>query len=323
VTIHVISVGVNLLDRFLAAPWSWPAFNDRHPEVAAAIEQRLHPDRFLAVHAGGGSEGGEGLSAWLASCLGTPPASARNREELAEVAKAVRPELWPPRVSAELDTFARAGGSGSSKLSSQDVAVLVATDTPQGLVAALWNAVALAGGRLDRVRYLSAPGQPVDAARGCAVVARVPGLDARHERDFVKAMRGFGALGRNLLDRVARNGEEPFRFYLSGGFKAAIPYLIGLAEGLRSVNEAGPVDAWVLHETTASDAIRLPLRRMSATVARQEVSGFDQEGRRRRKPKLLLDGYAYEQVADGEWQLTAFGEGLRVLFGLPPEGLGR
>jgi hypothetical protein len=134
-------------------------------------------------------------------------------------------------------------------------------------------------------------------------------------------MRGLGTLGPSLRYGVAR-GREPFRCYLSGGFKAAIPYLIGLAEGLRSLPGSGQVDAIVLHEITERDPIQLPLRRMEPGMVRDELSGFDADGLGYREPEGFLEGYAYERFGSRCWQLTAFGEGLRALFGISPEGLG-
>ena len=319
-TIHVISVGVSLLDGFLTTPWAYVRQRAELGSLADAIASHT-PGMLLARNAGDDSAA---ASAWLARCLGAEeaPGGAHPREhtELAALTRAVTPAQWPAEVSPELDTFARA--SGAHHLLSRDVAVLIATDTTAGLTAALWNAVALAADDLTRVRYLAEPGAlPAPNPRGGVLIVRVGGLDARNEQDFRTAMRGLGSLGRNLLEHVAET-HEPFRFYLSGGFKAAIPYLIGLAEGLRSLPAVGPVDALVLHETTKSGAIRLPLRRMTPDLIRAELSDFDPEGRRQTKPRgAFLEGYAYER--DGEhWRLTAFGEGLRVLVGLASEGIG-
>ena len=139
-------------------------------------------------------------------------------------------------------------------------------------------------------------------------------------------MDGLGTLGRNLLRSGELTGGEAFRFYLSGGFKAAIPYLIGLAEGLRSVDLSHPVDAFVQHETAGPGAppIRLPLRRLIAAQVEEELAGYDSSGVRKGVPgAALLTGYAYEVSGNGKkCTLTAFGEGLRALFGVPPEGYG-
>lgn len=85
-----------------------------------------------------------------------------------------------------------------------------------------------------------------------------------------------------------------------------------------------PVEAYVLHETASQQAppIRLPLRRLIASQVEQELSGFDRSGARTTTPSpSLLNGYAYE-AAKGRCVLTAFGEGLRALFGVSPERAG-
>jgi hypothetical protein len=319
VTVHVISVGVSLRDS-LADPRKSLAKR----KVLAGEVQDLAPQRLLAKQ---GISDGNAASDWLSHALtpaGSPERDDSTADGLAELAARVRTDLWPDDISAELGTFARVPGAGRP-LGRKDIAILVSSDTADGLVAGLWNAVALAGGDLGRVRFLAAPEQPGDP-RGKVTLVRVPGLDAGDEQGFCRAMRGLGLLGHNLLGAKGVHQGEPFRFYLSGGFKAAIPYLIGLAEGLRSLDPERDVAAYVLHEATKSAAIRLPLRWLMADWVREELGGFgDDDGMSRVKPAdpLLLDGYGYQR--DGKvWRLTAFGEGLRALFGLAGrEGLGK
>jgi hypothetical protein len=275
-----------------------------------------------------GIKAGEAASVWLTGAT-SPPGSASRDEDaarlLSDMCTAVHPEKWPSALSAELDTFARASGPGHS-LRDDDVAVLISSDTVTGLTAGLWNAAALTRADLSRIRYLAVPDERPGDTRGHAVLVRVPGLDAGDEAGFAKAMTGLGRLGRNLLNTPDIGAAEPFRFYLSGGFKAAIPYLIGLAEGLRSVDPGRDVSAWVLHDTTRSAAIRLPLRRFITGTVQEQLQGFATDGTRPGKPggPAVLEGYAYEQDPGGKmWRLTPFGQGLRSLFGLGSEGLRR
>jgi len=166
------------------------------------------------------------------------------------------------------------------------------------------------------------PGEGALGGRYRGAGARVKGLDAAWESGFRDAMKGLGTLGRRLLDSPDIGQDDGYRFYLSGGFKAAIPYLIGLAEGMRSAGGNREVDAYVLHETGGAGAIRLPLRRMIAAQVAEELSLFDEDtGLSKQLPKpALLNGYAYE--CDGiSFRLTPFGVGLRALFPLPPEQL--
>lgn len=310
-TIHLVSVGVSLIDNLRGGQ----RFRDDQPSLARSIAREkpweiLGTDKAVA-------------SSWLNGALAAEGSSERDPDRahlLAETAGRIQSRLWPAWLSAELNTFDR-DPAAKRPLSPEDVAVLVSSDTAPGLAAGLWNAVALVDGDPARVRYLADPAAPIDGARGQALLVRVPGLDAGDQGGFCQAMRGLGSLGHSLRYRVARKGEA-FRCYLSGGFKAAIPYLIGLAEGLRSLPDAGPVDAIVLHEITESDPIRLPLRRMAPGMVREELAGFDADGVRRQESRTgFMEGYAYERNGS-TWQLTAFGEGLRALFEGPPEGLG-
>jgi hypothetical protein len=319
VTVQVISVGRSILNA-LAEPYR--TFTER-PELASAIA-RVKPDQLLAA-AGVTGHDRDGASSWLSGALapsGTP-GRPQQADKLAEATRAIRPDLWPGDFSAELQTFRSLPGA-RYPLPTADIALLVCSDTPDGLLAGAWNAAALAGGDLSRVRYLPSPGIRPGPFRGNVVVARVPGMDAANEEGFRRAMGGLGTLARGLLRSGELTDREPFHFYLSGGFKAAIPYLIGLAEGVRSLDAARPVKAFVLHETSEEGAppIRLPLRHLIAALVQDELSGFDADGVRTSVPKpALLDGYAYEVIGK-KCRLTAFGEGLRTLFGMGPEWVG-
>lgn len=317
-TVHVVSVGTGIVD-FLADPR-----NERYG-LDRAFARRIGnagPSGLVPAQTGRSDE----VDAWLTRCLGGD--GAAERAALGRMCEVVRPSAWyPQRVSAELDTFRSTGAR--LPLPDDDVAVLIASDTAGGLTAALWNAVAITDGDLDRIRYVPDAGHvgPLAPVRGRVLIARVLGMNAGTDQGFRTAMRGLGMLGKALVERAGIPSDEPVRFYLSGGYKAAIPYLIALAEGLRSLASdtgARQVDAYVLHEDTQGDAIRLPLRRFTPPSIRTELGGgWDRDGRRTTLPGAgLLEGYAYEPAGDGKgWRLTAFGDGLRALFGLSGEGL--
>jgi hypothetical protein len=315
VAIQLISVGLSIMES-LRNPARWLR---NEPYLLSVISQE-RPDEMLLR--AGIDRDLAGASAWLAAALESP-AAGREAAELSALVKAVRPDRWPASVSGELKTLARIPGAGYP-LSAADTAVLIGSDTPGGLPAGVWNAIALTGGDLSRVRYLPRPDVPPGPVRGRALVVRVPGLDAGDENGFRRAMGGLGALGRNLFRSGDLRKGESFIFCLTGGFKATMPYLIGLAEGLRSLDAGHPVDAFVLHETAGHQAppIRLPLRRLIASQVEHELSGFDRSGTRTTMPSpSLLNGYAYEATKD-RCVLTAFGEGLRALFGVSPERAG-
>jgi len=320
VTVHVISVGKSLTDC-METPDQCRALKGK-PDLAEQI-RTASPHRLVEEF---GKKTGHDASAWLAKALAPeddPNRDARTADRVTGICAAISPRLWPGGISAEFDTFDRASGSGRL-LNRKDIALLVSSDTAEGLVAGVWNATALTGGDLARVRYLADPDDSPTGLRGRAAVVRVPFLDAGDEAGFRQAMRGLGHLGRNLLAHGGIDAREPFRFYLSGGFKAAIPYLIGLAEGIRSLDPDRDVAAYVLHDTTRAGAIGLPLRWLIKEKVTGELTGFGTDGTRRDSPPAprFLEGYAYDK--DGRtWRLTAFGAGLRALFGLDPEPLVR
>lgn len=305
-TVHVISVGIGILDK-LAKPGDLLAAA-RRPAARDVLADELFRNR----------PGGQDVSDRLGEILRL--VAAEDSPEATKIAVA-EADLWPAELSPELSTFKAV--LGQTQLRDPDVAVLIATDTKRGLTAALLNAVALTwngtGGPFGRVRYAAAGDQLGGKLAGGAVIVRVKGLDAGSETSMADAMEQFGLIGKQLLD--ARPAQEEYQFYLSGGYKATIPYLIGLAEGMRTARgERRGVTAWVLHEESNAK-IPLPLRSFPLGVATQELTGWGLQGRRQELPMPgHLNGYAYE--ADGEgWRLTAFGKGLQALLGQRDEAL--
>jgi hypothetical protein len=309
-TVHLISVGLSVLEKGLGDPR-----RKVHESVRPVARQRA-----CSLLTGHGIQDPDRDAAdeWIAAALAAD-ARQPQAEELRKVAAAVRPDLWPSWISAEIETFDRVADGPGRPLPEEDIAIFICSDTPRGLLAGVWNAVALtAAADPGRVQYLRAPGDMPTGVRGNAVVVRVPDLDAGNEAGFTRAMRGLGTLGRNLLDGGEIGAGEQWRFCLSGGYKASIPYLIGLAEGLASLAEAGPVDAYVVHDTSQKDRpIRLPLRRIAPERVRCELARLTETPAAVVLPSDYLDGYAYEQV-DGGVRLTAFGAGLKALFGSAP-----
>lgn len=309
-TIHLISVGISLEEALREGRLR------EHNRTLDRAVAREEPWTLLGTDNAAAHE-------WLSRTLAGDQRDPARFGRLQTMAERIRPEQWPSSLSAELSTLAR-DPQARLPLSSTDVAVLLSSDTAEGLTTGLWIAVALVGGALHRIHYLADPDHLISDVHDRVVLARIPGMDAGDERGFNDAMHAVGVLGRRLRERVAADGE-PIRCHLSGGFKAAIPYLIGLAEGLRSLGGTGQVDAVVLHERTQGGLIRLPLRRMAPGRVAQELSGF-RDGVRAEKPESdFLEGYAWEEEKDRKrWRLTPFGRGLHALFDLEreDEGLG-
>lgn len=348
-TVHVISVGLSVLDALREPEDKFGGKYDLIGVIrdagpcdllrAAGIDGRDH-DRDRAE-----------ASKWVAAALSAEDSAPRHA--LLDAIAAVRLKEWPADLSAEIETFRRVQGQDGFSLSAGDKAVFICSDTSAGLLAGVWNALAIAGD-ISLLSYVpdAKADSPLGEIRGRAVLVRVTGMDARNSAGFTNAMTGLGLLARRLFASGGLDKAEEFRFYLSGGYKAAIPYLVGMAEAVRSVDTRSladigaahlapksgpyPVKAYVLHEkardtpgTPDTPPIELPLRRIVADVIRTELTGY-RDGRRTGMPvPAILDGYAYEVDHDGrdkktrELNLTPFGAGLSALFGLSREGYGR
>lgn len=310
-TVHVISVGLSLVELFEAgreAKKPLPTIT----EIRDLWEtQRLGLDEW-----GQRLEEAFGLEA------------SDDSEALAcfqKLAEEVGADRWAgcEGLSAELDTLHKTAGT---PLPTSDAAFLISSDTEDGQAAAVWTAIALAEGDASRVCYLPDVVEETPLVRAepnRVYVVRIPGLDATSDTAFRTPMERMGRLGRLLVggdrtERFTRPGE-PIKFHLSGGYRATTPYLIALAEWLRSLEHtSGEVTAWVLPEK-ATRSFRVPLRRLRPEWVRSELAGFDRGGWRARPPSDdLLKGYAYEWDGMGV-HLTAFGMGMRALFGVDDE----
>ncbi|WP_017593830.1 hypothetical protein [Nocardiopsis potens] len=311
-TVHLVSVGVSLFDNLQRGRQELidGLGIDRAlaKRIRAAEKELRDPES-----EGFPAEESAKQAAWLREV--TAPGSGTERQRLEKLLKEIEPENWPARASAELTALAvHRSGSG---IPPADTVVLLASDTGRGLRAALFNAAALAGGDLKRVRYLHDPSDEIAAMRGDIVIARLPGLDVGNDEGFTEAMRGLGDIGRGV-DRLLRPGDTEAALHLSGGFKAALPFLLGLGEALRSLRGPTKVKAYAVHELDPDQrAVELPLRHLPATLLEKQLADAGDNGYFRKAPPddQPLDGFAYEQDDDGvNWRLTPFGHALRRLF---------
>ena len=146
-------------------------------------------------------------------------------------------------------------------------------------------------------------------------------------------------LARHLFETGSLKKAEEFRFYLSGGFKAAIPYLIGLAEAVRSVDgrclrDLGAEQAHAGPRPVAGQGVRAARdgragRAVDPAAAAPAGRGGGPRGTGRIRPGRKVPGELRgtfstatrtRRWAAREYELTAFGAGLRALFGFGPEG---
>lgn len=312
-TVHLVTVGVSLFDKLQANRSELKVMfktDNLHSHIAKAREEFYDRDEEKKFDSP--AEVSAAASAWLSRV--TTPGSGADREALEKLLARVEPHQWPARTSAELSTVsAKNEPMKSVALSETDTAILLASDTGKGLRAALFNAVAIADGKLGRVCYLSEPTKEIDQLRGKVVIVRVPSLDAGEPAGFIEAMRGLGALGQGVERMLEEAGDVAY-FHLSGGFKAAIPFLLGLGEALRSLHGKGKVRAFALHELSHDRSIELPLRSFSPDLLTKQLANTNMDGYFTERPPdgQPLQGFAYEQV-ENDWRLTPFGFALKAL----------
>jgi hypothetical protein len=160
-----------------------------------------------------------------------------------------------------------------------DAVVYLASDTDEGLRAAVL--LALRETRTSpntQVRYVhdvGGEGMLIPEHDGEVAVVRIPGLDFAAEQSWGNAERTWQALGDFgfAVARTAFTGDWSVVLHLSGGFKAAIPYLLVMAEGictrLRSIDGTTlTVTAVCVHESSVGQQrlpylVDLPVRYLS------------------------------------------------------------
>ncbi|MFL1378499.1 MULTISPECIES: hypothetical protein [unclassified Nocardiopsis] len=320
-TVHIVSVGVSLRDFFekghlervgRTVPGGEEAREYWNKDKLGLAEKVYDTTRRLndAFGPGTGPASGAPSGAELPS-----------RNELAvfsELASDVQARKWTSvaGLSAELDTVRT---YNPAMIADEDRTVLLASDTEDGRACAVWTAIALAKGNVERVLYLCGMGPDTRLDRpgpGQILVVCVKGLDARRKEEFALAMEGLGYLARLLvgnrtrgIDPLLEHGESVL-FHLSGGYRATVPYLISAAEWLRSLGR--DAQAHVLPEK-AEQTLPIPLRRLSPELVGRELAGFGEYTAPEVPQGALLEGYAYERQSPGA-RLTAFGRGMRILF---------
>lgn len=344
-TIHIAPVGVSIITNFANIEnrefTKEPVGSDSDGQEFpwTSLIKQVKDDGLLEF----GFQGKSSVQVLDAAFGPNAAADSPERKRIQEIANNLHSGEWISYlgVSAELDTIRHAAMEISSAKRKEeflpgknDAVFLIATDTNKGIAAALWNAIALAGGDIKRIRYFPTLEEDTfldKSVIGCVNIIRFPGLDAvNSDQAFREPMKLMGRLGRLIiapsrsmrgkkLKRLIAKDDEEIRFYLSGGYKATIPYLIALAEWVRGLDENA--SAWIKHEKSIK-AFRLPLRRFDGSKVRHELKVF-QNGSKVKYEYLdenHLEGYAYE-VKEGVAELTAFGQGMCELFGIPTESV--
>jgi hypothetical protein len=296
VIIHIVPIGLSIRDGLLSG-------RGKPPDGTAArragtnlkhLGERFHEPDWDKV---------------VTDLLACRPGEASAPTELRELAL----RRWQPTVSAERHSLAES----HARLDGQnaDAVVLVATDTRDGLLCAVLNAQVLADGR---ARYTPNPQLLPRCPAGTVTLVRIPGMDLAHVDAFTDAMRHLGLLGRRLHEL---HPTAQFRFHLSGGYKAAMPFFMTIAEGMRTLrDDPGSVTACCLHEQTTGDnkLVPVPLRYFPAALRASLDQDLAAVAAGVKPLHHVAEGWAYERTTSGGYSFTSFGEGMRVL--LAPTG---
>ncbi|MFE1100412.1 hypothetical protein ACFW4K_07825 [Nocardiopsis alba] len=316
-TVYVAPVGVSLFDDLLSdsrarlkdavgekASWRiiFQRRDDIHNEKAELKDPRAEADRVSERLIKETSDQGTA------------------RESLESLIKEIKPEEWPASLSAELSSLA-SDRQGKHRLGigtgNDEMVLLIASDTGKGLRAALFNALAMTEGDLDRVDYLPDSGSSLQIAPGRVAIIRLSGLDAEDSDRFLDAMRELSGFGPHF-EKLMENPGSTCRFHLTGGFRVAMPFLMAFAEALRSLYP-GQVSAHARYEfSTIERSIELPLSSPRSDDLEGKLDGFQEDGYLEGElpEEGVWAGFAYEKVPDtgrGRWRLTPFGMALREL----------
>lgn len=312
-TVHVVSVGISLREFF----------EKGHLErvgrmVPGGEEVRDLWKRDKLGLANGVYKATDRLEEAFGLGTGIEPPSRNSLASFRELAADVEAGKWAyyHGLSAELDTVRT---YNPNMVTDDDLTILLSSDTEDGRACAVWTAVALAKGDVDRVLYLGGVGPDtrlVRPERGQILVLSVEGLDAQQSAEFERAMEVLGYVARLLVGNRGRvidpllRSQERVLFHLSGGYRATVPYLIATAEWLLSLGH--DTQAHVLPEE-AEKSLRIPLRRLPVEMIARELAGFGERTASAVPEGALLEGYAYVRRPPGA-KLTEFGLGMRILF---------
>ncbi|MGH3936693.1 MAG: hypothetical protein ACRDS1_17215 [Pseudonocardiaceae bacterium] len=149
--------------------------------------------------------------------------------------------------------------------------LFIATDTDDGLRAA----VLLAARYQHPLRYLHEPltaGDP-EIEPGDVYLCRIPDLDLGSREPTGTTWRSLGTVGRLAAKTAAQTGRGDWQVivHLSGGYKAMIPYLMVLAEGINSIFQdlhtrypatsyRPTIKAVAVHESSLDRVVPIPVR---------------------------------------------------------------
>ncbi|GDY29089.1 hypothetical protein [Gandjariella thermophila] len=285
-TMHVLPVGVSLLNEENGAPRTVRRALD--PATSHTEDRRVDVE---LAHRAGGNVG----PLTVAALVGEEVCDRLRRADAEWCAEWTSVEAYknqPEYVAPTGESY-----------------VLIATDTTEGLRAAFLAATRYAlDGTITYVNDpLAARTQPIEPGR--VYLLRVPGLDLTETGEGPRTdhpWRALGAIGGMITETAmqAAHGTWHVVLHCSGGYKPVLPYLLVMAEGIRTEFEhRHPQDRRPKPELTAAAThrskpgspehiVELPVRYLTGrplTKARALVNQLKQEGR---DTELSADEYS-------------------------------
>ncbi|MGQ0776554.1 MAG: hypothetical protein ACT4NY_19365 [Pseudonocardiales bacterium] len=213
--LHLIPVGLSLLDQIKALP-----------TLRSALAVDELPDAVYKVHEALFQAAGQdyvldlnrlGLTGVHRAASALDPSMAAEWTSV----KAIRAEIRHGAVT-------RDGGVDG------EAYVFIATDSDDGLRAAILVAACYQ----STIHYLHEPLKVGNllVRPGDVYVCRIPDLDLGNIPPTSKTWRSLGTIGRLVADTAKQTGGGDWNVvvHLSGGYKAMIPYVMVLAEGVHS-----------------------------------------------------------------------------------------
>jgi len=230
-----------------------------------------------------------------------------------EKARAADVEHWDPRVSAETSTL-RARRPGGPLITDEDRIVLLASDTDEGISAALCVAAVVAAGNPGRIDGIAEPEDELPP--GKATVVRIDGL----KPTSLSLGRACEAMGTVLHNALATGPSERIEVHLTGGYKAALLHMLAMTEVAYS-RFPSRVSAHYIFEgdgrsaTGHDKAVRIGLRRFprGQLIRMREELSYAKRGLPMRGTPMF-EGLAWEKYGD-RTRLTDFGRGYLAVLG--------
>lgn len=220
---------------------------------------------------------------------------------------------WKPKASAETSTLS-ARRPGRPLLGDDDRVVLLASDTDEGISAALCVAAVVAAGDPDRIDGIAAPGTVT--CPGAVTVVRIPGLKPSGI-GLGPAVTGIGTTLRTALDLHEAAGK--IEMHLTGGYKAVLLHMLAMTEVAYSLSPERVSAHYIFENAELDDgegeAVPIGLRRFSRSTLeemREELS-IARRGSRVAEPRAFKD-LAWVDHGSGS-RLTDFGEGYLAVLG--------